>query len=180
MFLMNVVFNGPEEEGKKLLQPLFDVGPVVNQMRMDAYPECNKLVPAMYGMRSSMKGAAFMMPIREEFVNDILTTYNSFIDGCEDAAPSVVAWELYDPCKVAESEEGSFANRGYHFNGLVMPMWTQKENDQQCRQWARDVSNMFKKEIEAHGNKASEGVEGGAGVRGKKGAVMLYGNYDVS
>lgn len=56
MILMNVVFNGSEEEGKKLLQPLFDIGPVVNQMRMDAYPECNKLVPAMYGLRSSMKG----------------------------------------------------------------------------------------------------------------------------
>ena len=61
-----------------------------------------------------------------------------------------------------------------------MPMWTKAENDQRCRQFARDVSSMFKKEIEAHGNLASNGLEGGAGVRGKKGAVMLYGNYDVS
>ena len=39
---------------------------------------------------------------------------------------------------------------------------------------------MFKKEIQSHGEQPSGGVEGGASVRGKKGAVMLYGNYDVS
>jgi hypothetical protein len=61
-----------------------------------------------------------------------------------------------------------------------MPTWSKEENDWFCRQWARDVSEMFKEEIEAHGETASEGVEGGASVRGKKGAVLLYGNYDVS
>ena len=180
MVLMNAVVGGSEEEGKALLQPFFDIGPAVNQMRMDAYPNANKLVPAMYGLRASMKGAAFMMPLREEFLLDVKNAYDSFVDGCEDAAPSVVAWELYDPCKVATSEEGSFANRGHHFNGLVMPTWTKAENDEKCRQFARDLSNMFKDELQNHGANASGGVEGGAGVRGKKGAVMLYGNYDVS
>ena len=61
-------------------------------MRMDAYPNCNKLVPAMYGYRSSMKGAAYMMPIREQFVHEIKKTFDDFVDTCEDAAPSVVAW----------------------------------------------------------------------------------------
>lgn len=146
----------------------------------DAYPNANKLVPAMYGMRSSMKGAAHMMPLRQQFVEDVWKTYDAFIDTCSDAAPSVVAWELYDPCQVAASDEGSFANRGWHFNSLVMPMWTQPENDSKCRQFARDLSNMFKQEIQSHGAQASGGVEGGAAVRGRKGAVMLYGNYDVS
>ena len=173
MVLMNAVVDGSEEEGKALLQPFFDIGPAVNQMRMDAYPNCNKLVPAMYGMRSSMKGAAFMMPLREEFLLEMKNAYDSFIDDCDDAAPSVVAWELYDPCKVATSEEGSFANRGHHFNGLVMPMWTTPENDEKCRQFARDLSNMFKDELQNHGAKASGGVEGGAGVRGKKVSVRV-------
>lgn len=180
MLLMNTVYDGPEEDAKKMLQPFFDIGPVVNEMRMDAYPTANKLVPAIYGMRSSMKGAAFMLPLREQFVHDIKSRYDSFIESCEDAAPSLVAWELFDPCVVAESDEGSFANRGYHFNSLVMPMWSKEENDQRCRQFARDLSNMFKGEIERHNGQASGGVEGGASVRGKKGAVMLYGNYDVS
>jgi hypothetical protein len=158
----------------------YDAGHRSDESPQDAYPEANKLVPAMYGLRSSMKGAAHMMPLREEFVHDIKNAYNSFIETCEDAAPSVVAWELYDPCKVAASDEGSFANRGWHFNSLVMPMWTKPENDTRCRQFARDLSNMFKKEIQNHGAQASGGVEGGASVRGRKGAVMLYGNYDVS
>lgn len=59
-------------------------------------------------------------------------------------------------------------------------MWTKAENDARCRQFARDVSSMFKAEIERSGSaESAPGVEGGASVRGKKGAVMLYGNYDV-
>ena len=58
-------------------------------------------------------------------------------------------------------------------------MWSKPENDAPCRQFARDVSNMFKKEIERAGTEPSAGIEGGASVRGSKGAVMLYGNYDV-
>lgn len=38
---------------------------------------------------------------------------------------------------------------------------------------------MFKKETEAQSETASKAVEGGASVRGGKGAVLLYGNYDV-
>ena len=176
MLLMNLVFNGSEAEGKELLKPLFDIGPAVNQMRMDAYPEVNKLVPAMYGLRSSMKGAACILPLREQFLGDVKKVFEDYIDGCDDAAASVVAWELFDPCKVAALDEGSFANRGYHLNGLVMPMWTKEENDQKCRQFARDVSDMFKKEIQEHGKTPSKD----SSVRGSKGAVMLYGNYDVS
>jgi hypothetical protein len=127
-----------------------------------------------------MKGAAFVLPLREEFVHSILATYEEFTASCDDAQESLVAWELYDPCAVAKNDNGCFANRGLHLNSLIMPTWTKEENDQQCRQWARDVSNMFKKEIEAHGETASEGIEGGASIRGHKGAVLLYGNYDVS
>ena len=100
------------------------------------------------------------------FQDDVLILTGYCVGTCEDAAPSVVAWELYDPCKVVACEEGSFANRGYHLNSLVMPMWTKAENDHKCRQFARDLSNMFKKEIDAHGVQSSEGIEGGASVRG--------------
>jgi hypothetical protein len=147
---------------------------------MGPYPQVNKQVPAVAGMRVSMKGAACVMPLREEFVNKILSTYESFTTECSDAKETLVAWELYDPCVVAKKDNGCFANRGYHLNSLIMPTWSKEENDGFCRQWARDVSNMFKEEIEAHGETVSEGIEGGASVRGKKGAVLLYGNYDVS
>ncbi len=91
-----------------------------------------------------------------------------------------MAWELFDPTAVVASEAGCFANRGYHLNSLIMPMWTKAENDAGCRQFARDMSLEFRKELELHGERTGEGIEGGASVRGKKGAVLLYGNYDVS
>ncbi|KAK4541909.1 hypothetical protein LTR36_007273 [Oleoguttula mirabilis] len=170
--------DGPEDEGKALFKPFSDIGPIVNTMAAGPYPQVNKMVPSMIGMRSSMKGAAFVLPIREQFVSDMLEKYESFSVQCDDAAASLVAWELYDPTKVVASEEGSFANRGFHLNSLIMPTWTKAENDQQCRQWARDMSLMFQHELETHGEATSDGIEGGASIRGHKGAVMLYGNYD--
>lgn len=180
MLLVLVSCNSDEATGQKLYKDFIDIGPVVNTLGMGPFTKINKQVPAGTGMRVSMKGAAFVMPLREEFINNIVREYDAFMSKCEDAEHTLVAWELYDPCVVAARENGCFANRGYHLNSLIMPTWSKAENDQICRQWARDVSNMFKHEIEAHGQPASKGIEGGASVRGKKGAVLLYGNYDVS
>jgi len=147
-------------------------------MSMSPYPQVNKLVPAMTGMRSSMKGAAFHLPLRPTFVYDLLTQYDTFTATHPDAHASMVAWELFDPSVVVASPDaGSFANRGWHLNSLVMPMWTKEENDGACRQWAREMSGRFKIELEeVHGAVTGEGPN----VRGHKGAVLLYGNYDAS
>ena len=180
MLLVLVSCNTDEATGRELYKDFLEIGPVMNTLAMGPYPQINKQVPAVAGMRVSMKGSACVLPLREEFVNSILATFEKFTSECEDAKETLVAWELYDPCVVAAKENGSFANRGYHLNSLIMPTWSKAESDAFCRQWARDVSNMFKEEIEAHGKTASEGIEGGASVRGNKGAVLLYGNYDVS
>jgi hypothetical protein len=180
MVLVLVSCDTDEATGRELYKDFIDIGPVMNNLAMGPYPKVNQQVPSTTGMRSSMKGAAFVLPLREEFVHSILATYEEFTASCDDAQGSLVAWELYDPCVVARNDNGCFANRGLHLNSLIMPTWTKEEDDRQCRQWARDVSNMFKKEIEAHGETASEGIEGGASIRGHKGAVLLYGNYDVS
>ena len=37
MVLMNAVWDGPEEEAKQMFQSFFDIGPAVNQMRVDNY-----------------------------------------------------------------------------------------------------------------------------------------------
>ncbi|KAI7284135.1 hypothetical protein KC345_g2455 [Hortaea werneckii] len=178
VILFAASYDGPEEEGRQLFQPLMNIGPIMNTMTMAPYPNVNRMVPTVSGMRSSMKGAAYVLPIREEFFMDMFEKYEQFNAECDDAGASVVAWELYDPCKVVEYDTGCFANRGLHLNGLIMPMWSKMENDQLCRQWARDMSNRFKREIEVHGLPPSKGIEGGASVRGNKGAVLLYGNYD--
>lgn len=180
MLLLICTHSDSETEGRELFQPLIDIGPLDNSLKLQAWPQVNNLVPAQQGMRSSMKGAAFTLPLNAGFVQTVITEYDSFIAGVADAAASLVAWEFYDPVKVVSSDIGSFASRGYHLNALVMPSWAEAVNDQQCRQWARHLSGLFKQELEARGEKTGKGVEGGVGVRGHKGAVMLYGNYDVS
>lgn len=180
MILFLTAFFGAENEAKDVLKAFYDIGPVQNTLSMQPYPKVNDMVPAVIGMRSSMKGAAFVLPLRADFVSNVISKYDEFLGSNEDAAASLVAWELYDTVKVAELDNGSYANRGYHLNGLVMPTWGSKDNDQACRQWARDMSNMFKEELQAHGEETGKGVDGGVGRRGHKGAVMLYGNYDVS
>lgn len=180
MILFLCCFNGTEQEARSVLEPFFGIGPVMDTMAVMPYPKVNNLVPAVVGMRSSMKGAAFVMPLRAEFVSNIIAEYDKFLSEVPDAAASLIAWELYDPVKLSSLQTGSFANRGHHLNGLVMPLWEKPDSDGICRKWARDMSILFKNELEAHGEEAGNGVDGGVGRRGHKGAAMLYGNYDVS
>ena len=149
-------------------------------MSSGPYPEVNNMVPSTIGLRSSLKGAAYVLPIQDQFLTTMMTKFDDFHSQCDDAGASIIAWELFDPTIVSASEKGCFANRGFHLNSLIMPMWTQAANDAQCRQWAREMSLMFKHELETQGQRTSKGVEGGASVKGKKGAALLYGNYDVS
>lgn len=178
MLLVSVIYFGTEDEAKQVFKPLYDLGPVVDTTAVVPYPALNTILAPPIGLRASMKGAAFAMPLRSEFVKDVLAEYVKFTDGNDDAGNSVILWELFDPAKVVALQTGSFANRGTHLNGLILPMWTKEENDKSCRQWARHLNEMFKKELEAHGKAAGKGIDGGVGVRGDKGAVLLYGNYD--
>jgi hypothetical protein len=122
MLLVVATYNGPESEGRQVLKPLFDLNPVADDMRTEPYPTVNKLTPAPSGMRSSMKGAAYVLPIREHFVTDMLGIYEQFHASYPDAGASLIAWELFDTSKIVSSKVGSFANRGYHLNSLIMPM----------------------------------------------------------
>lgn len=64
-------------------------------------------------------------------------------------------------------------------NALICPIWHHAEQDAECRQWARDLNDRFKKELVMQDVETSEGgAAGGVAPRGKKGAVLLYGNYD--
>lgn len=184
MLLVAVIYFGTEEEGKQVFKAFLDIGPVVDTTAMVSYPVVNTLLAPPIGLRASMKGAAFTLPIRPGFVQEILSEYTRFTteEGTlkEDTGMSIVLFEMFDPAEVVarESDAGSFANRGYHLNGLILPMWSKEENDAVCRQWARHVNELFKNELESQGRKTGKGVDGGVGLRGNKGAVLLYGNYD--
>ncbi|KAK5134611.1 hypothetical protein LTR08_006267 [Meristemomyces frigidus] len=167
-------YDGPEAEGKAVFQHFTDIGPCMSTMCSGPYPEVNKMIPVSTGLRSSIKGAAYVLPIRDTFFTEMMGKFEVFHGQCGDAGASLIAWELFDPTVLASSEKGCFANRGYHMNTVIMPVWTQATNDMQCREWAREMSFMFKHELETHGLRTGEG----ASVRGKKGATLLYGNYD--
>ncbi|OCT47022.1 putative FAD binding oxidoreductase [Cladophialophora carrionii] len=178
MLMAVIIYFGTEQEAKELYRPLYEAGPVVDTTAMVPYPVTNTLLAPPIGLRASMKGTAFTMPIRTGFVQDVLAEYTKFTDGNDDTGISLVLFEVYDPSQVVAHDAGSFANRGWHLNGMVCPIWTKEEHDQHCRQWARDMTALFKTELENQAREAGQGVDGGVGLRGKKGATMLYGNYD--
>ena len=179
MLMAVVIYFGTEQEAKELYKPLYDASPAVDTTAMVPYPVTNTLLAPPIGLRASMKGTAFTMPLRPKFLQDMLAEYTKFTDGNNDTGISMVLWEVYDPNQVVAHEEGSFANRGWHLNGMICPIWTKEDNDKHCRQWARDMTSFFKTELEEQSReKAGKGTDGGVGLRGKKGATMLYGNYD--
>jgi hypothetical protein len=177
-----VIFFGTEAEAKEIYKDLYAAGPIMDTTAMVPYATTNNMLAPPIGLRASMKGTAYTLPIRTSFVEAMLAEYTKFTDSNDDVHTTMMFWEVFDPQAVMAKDNvdsGSYANRGWHLNGLVLPMWTKQENDAQCRQWARDMTSHFKKELEeVSGLSTSKGVEGGVGLRGKKGATMLYGNYD--
>ncbi|RMD43017.1 hypothetical protein DV735_g2112, partial [Chaetothyriales sp. CBS 134920] len=177
VIIVAIIYFGTEHEAKSVFKPFYDLTPLVDTTALVPYPNINTLLAPPIGFRASLKGLAFALPIRPGFVQEVLENYVEFTDKNEDARTSVIMWELFDPAKVVSSDTGSFANRGWVLNGIALPLWTAAENDQAYRQWARDVNELFKKELEAQ-QKLNGDAKGDAGPRSGKGAVLLYGNYD--
>lgn len=181
MIVIPVIYHGSEEKGKEAFKELLDLQPAVSTVSMVDYTALNHLLDVPPGFRVSMKGASFRLPIRVEFFKDIMARYESFTEQTQDAAHTLLLFELYDPAQVvgrASNLDCGFANRGWHLNGMIAPIWTKQENDTVCRQWARDLAALFKEELQTTGNEVGQGLEGGVGIKGDAGAVMLYGNYD--
>jgi FAD/FMN-containing dehydrogenase len=182
LLMVSCVADKAEVVGRELFAPFFALKPLLNDVAVRPYPHVNNLVPNLQGMRCSLKGAATTLPLRADFINQVRAKFDQFVESTPDAKGALIAWELYDACAVmAHQDNGSFANRGWHLNALISPQWERAENDAVCRQWARDIAGMFREELESREVEVGkrEGVEGGVGVRGDKGAVMLYGNYDL-
>lgn len=180
MFFVVVTYRGDEEEGKKLFQDVIAQQPQISTMSMMPYAKANKLMDLPIGARASLKGAAFELPVRSDFVLSVLEAYSKFTDENPDAAGSQVMWELLDPTRLVAvtNFDTAFANRGLHFNAAVAPLWWDEKNDQECRQWSRDVTLLFKHELQRGGAETGESNDGWIGKKGSHGATMVYGNYD--
>lgn len=180
MTFVSIIFNGTEEEGKEAWKALFDIGPAMTTMAMQPFPVANQFLSPPIGLRCSMKGSSFQMPLSPSFVLDVQKMYTDFFTADPtERGISILMYELYNPWKTTQSSKGCFANRGTHMNALICPIWKNPSQDAECRQWARDLNERFKKELETQGVETSTGgAAEGVAPRGKKGAVLLYGNYD--
>ncbi|KAH0362084.1 hypothetical protein KCU65_g8307, partial [Aureobasidium melanogenum] len=177
LVVMQVLVNN-QAEAEEIISEYLEIGPIMNTMKMGPYPDVNNLIPAPHGFRCNIKSSVFMPPLRNAFALDALSRYEQFMDSCPDAGKTILAWEWTDPSKIIASDAGCFANRGKHLNTLIMPVWTKPENDKFCRDWARELSEHFRAELEHQNLETSDGIEGGVSLRGSKGAVLMYGNYD--
>lgn len=178
MTFVSIIFNGTEEEGRKAWKPLFDIGPAMDTMAMQPFPVANSFLAPPIGLRCSMKGSSFQLPMQPSFVQDVKNRYAEFFNADpEERGITLLMYELYDPWATVQSSAGSFANRGTHFNALICPIWKNESSDANCRQWARDLNERFKEELRKHTSQVNQG-DSDAAPRGKKGSVMIYGNYD--
>ncbi|POS70396.1 hypothetical protein DHEL01_v211208, partial [Diaporthe helianthi] len=166
------IYDGTAEEEEMALKALYDIGPVVDTMKQVSYQVANQTLQAPHGYRVSMKDAVFSLPLRPEFVLEVLEKYTEFTNENAASSPSVVIFELTDPYVMntrASNDDMSFANRGWHMNANISPYWIKPEHDAVSRQWARDLSALFNRWFE----------KSGRGQRaGDYDTVLAYGNYD--
>lgn len=129
MLVMAIIVFGTEVEGKELYKSFYDIGPVADTTATVPYTAVNNLLSPPTGLRASMKGAAYSLPLRPGFVQTVVDEVQKFTRTNKDATISMVMWEMFDAIQVAATDAGSFANRGWHLNGMICPVWTKPEND---------------------------------------------------
>lgn len=178
--LMSVVFCNSDDaaQAKQAFAPLYDVGPVMDTTAVMPYKTMNRILsPPISGYRCSMKGVSYTFPLRAEFVAQQFDAFAAFTDpdhegGIPGSELSMQMFEALPPATMCKRDNTAtaFANRGSHYNAVVMPMWRDAEDDAVCRQWARDRSAEYEAELTRS--------MGGRKKRGLNEAVMFYGNYD--
>ena len=89
-----------------------------------------------------------------------------------DARDTLLLMEFFSPNKVCEVDNRamSFANRDHCSNVLANPQWKDEANDGKCRQWARDITTMIRRELEA--------CKTDGRIGSKMEGVGTYGNYE--
>lgn len=174
VLLCSTFFNGPEDEATAFFKPLLDLDPVINTAAMIPYSSVNAMFnhAAGPGGRKSIKGGSFAAPMRTEFLQTLFRRFSDFITEIPDARESLLMMEFFSPDKVCEvgNREMAFANRDFYNNVLANPQWHDEKNDGRCRQWARDIIDLVREEMEAAkiDGRIPPSMEG----------VGTYGNYE--
>jgi translation initiation factor 2B subunit (eIF-2B alpha/beta/delta family) len=124
----------------------------MQDVKVRPYPSLNEMLnaQAVYGFRRVMKGSSFLPPLTVDFAQSLFDDLTAFHTRVPDAANSMILIEWINPRKsmLVSQRATSFSNRGKLMNFLIGVTYTDAANDAICRQFARDMGEKCRKEVE--------------------------------
>ncbi|PVH87648.1 FAD-binding domain-containing protein [Cadophora sp. DSE1049] len=145
-------YNGREAVGRSFYDVLFQLNPSVLKVGEIPYAAMNAyLNDSLYhGLRRSMKGSAFMVPLNFGTVKTIHEEFTDFVFDHTDADMSTALIEYYPFKNLIKTPQTAtaFANRGAYGNLVFVITWTKEELDDICRGKARRWTNLVQEEFQ--------------------------------
>jgi hypothetical protein len=167
-------YNGPEEEAREFFAPLLHRNPTMNTARMMPFSASGTSAsPEGAVWRKCPNGHSVMAPLDPVFLDSLFDDLAAFLKRVPDAVGSVAALEVHNPyATMRVGQTGTaFADRGNQANVMVIPTWSQKENDEVCQGWCWEFCAKVAKEFERR--KKEDGVD-----EVSRSSVGIYTNYD--
>ncbi|KAL2041735.1 hypothetical protein N7G274_005519 [Stereocaulon virgatum] len=169
LLLAVVLYNGPKAAALSLFEPLLSLNPVMKEIFIIPYSAANSLLNpgTAHSRRKVTIESVFTYSIRPQFVRSLFNKFITFLQETPDVGASMLGFEIYSTDKICQvsNQAMAFANRGTYGSSCMPITWTQKENDFNCRVWARKLSKHFKSELEPR-KKRMRG-QAGDGGRGR-------------
>ncbi|KAF1995816.1 FAD-binding domain-containing protein [Amniculicola lignicola CBS 123094] len=171
VILVQLFYNGPEEEAKLFYKDFLDLGPVANMASMMPYEKLNTLLNHAAGFdgRKQFGGGAFKLPLNPIFVQAIHGDFVDFVNAREQMGQSMMIFEIvpYEKMREAGNEEMAFSNRGDYYNVATIFKWFDPKLDDEVREFSR---GLLSRASQAAGITPDEKVRSAEGVG-------IYGNY---
>ncbi|KAH7410825.1 hypothetical protein BKA64DRAFT_364711 [Cadophora sp. MPI-SDFR-AT-0126] len=172
-------YKGQEAMGKSFYDDLFHLNPTVLKMGAIPYSAMNAYQNDIvhHGLRRSMKGSAFMVPLSLGRIKAIQEEFIEFVSDQKDADMSAALIEYYPFKNLIRIPQTAtaFANRGAYSNLVFIITWTKEELDDICRGKARRWTSMVQEEFQ---KVKSAMVSAGEVDSVTKDGIGEYMNYD--
>ncbi|KAL9022122.1 MAG: hypothetical protein Q9185_000740 [Variospora sp. 1 TL-2023] len=153
--LMSVIFHsGPASRSRSLLHTLLRPGTRHEYRGHDPLPPPQRHAQtpvAGPGGRKFTKGASFIPPMRAEFYALPLRQLRRLRPGGprRQRLAASLSNSLTRTRSARRANRGmAFASRDFYGNVMAGPRWHDEANDGRCRQWARDVADLLRRETE--------------------------------
>ncbi|KAJ6443799.1 FAD linked oxidase domain-containingprotein [Purpureocillium lavendulum] len=151
-----------QADGEAFFKQLLDIGPVANMARMMPYSEANNQIPNRDEEKRRLQGGAnFLMPLQEEFVQNVVDEFVPFVTQRNIGEGSGVIFEAFPNKKIREVDGSAtaFPSRGDFYHAASMYSWDDAAMDKEVRDHNRKLLGLFHE-------------------KGFKGMGGQYNNYD--